>query len=171
MIGVAVLAITLVPALVPIFLKGRIKSEDESWLVRTMISIFKPMLSWLMDRPTLVCWLFACILGSGYLASTRLGSEFMPPLDEGSILDMPTSVPRMSVTQATEDLKARDAVLRGFPEVLSVVGKAGRAETPTDPAPLDMVETIVNLRDRALWTKRKLEYRDALAQTRAALAA
>ncbi|MHC5540366.1 efflux RND transporter permease subunit, partial [Singulisphaera rosea] len=124
LIGVAILAITLVPALIPIFLRGRIKGEEDSWLVRTMITIFKPMLSWLMDRTTLVCWLFAVILGCGYLASTRLGSEFMPPLDEGSILDMPTSVPRMSVTQAAQDLKARDAVLRGFPEVLTVVGKA-----------------------------------------------
>ena len=171
LIGVAILAITLVPALIPIFLRGRIKSEDDSWLVRTMITIFKPMLSWLMDRTTLVCWLFACILGVGYLASTRLGSEFMPPLDEGSILDMPTSVPRMSVTQATQDLKARDAVLRGFPEVLVVVGKAGRAETATDPSPLDMVETIINLRDRGLWPKRKLKFDDALIQTQAALAA
>ena len=66
LIGVAVLAITLVPALIPIFMKGQIKSEDESWLVRTMIAIFKPMLSWLMDRPMLVCWLFACILGTDY---------------------------------------------------------------------------------------------------------
>ncbi len=171
LIGVAVLAITLVPALIPIFLRGRIKGEDDSWLVRTMITIFKPMLSWLMDRTTLVCWLFAVILGCGYLASTRLGSEFMPPLDEGSILDMPTSVPRMSVTQAAQDLKARDAVLRSFPEVLTVVGKAGRAETATDPSPLDMVETIINLRDRGLWPKRKLEFDDALVQTRAALAA
>ncbi len=170
LIGVAVLAVTLVPALIPIFLRGRIKGEDDSWLVRTMITIFKPMLSWLMDRTTLVCWLFAVILGCGYLASTRLGSEFMPPLDEGSILDMPTSVPRMSVTQAAQDLKARDAVLRGFPEVLTVVGKAGRAETATDPSPLDMVETIINLRDRGLWPKRKLEFEDALVQTRAALA-
>lgn len=170
LIGVAILAITLVPALIPIFLKGRIKSEDESWLVRTMITIFKPMLSWLMDRTTLVCWLFACIIGLGYLASTRLGSEFMPPLDEGSILEMPTSVPRMSVTQATRDLKVRDAVLRGFPEVLSVVGKAGRAETATDPSPLDMIETIINLHDRELWPKRKLKFEDALIQTRDALA-
>lgn len=170
LIGVAVLAITLVPALIPIFLRGRIKSEDDSWLVRTMITIFKPMLSWLMDRTTLVCWLFACILGFGYVASTRLGSEFMPPLDEGSILDMPTSVPRMSVTQATLDLKARDAVLRGFPEVLTVVGKAGRAETATDPSPLDMVETIINLHDRGVWPKRKLTFEDALGQARAALA-
>ncbi len=171
LIGVAILAITLVPALIPVFLRGRIKSEDDSWLVRTMITIFKPMLSWLMDRTTLVCWLFAVILGCGYLASTRLGSEFMPPLDEGSILDMPTSVPRMSVTQVTQDLKARDAVLRGFPEVQMVVGKAGRAETATDPSPLDMIETIINLYDRELWPKRKLEFDDALIQTRAALAA
>jgi Cu(I)/Ag(I) efflux system membrane protein CusA/SilA len=169
LIGVAILAITLVPALIPIFLRGRIKGEDDSWLVRTMIAIFKPMLAWLMDRPTLVCWLFACIIGFGYLASTRLGREFMPPLDEGTIMDMPTSVPRMSVTQAAEDLKARDTVLRQFPEVLSVVGKAGRAETPTDPAPLDMVETVINLRDRALWPKRKLEFRDAAWQTGRAL--
>jgi Cu(I)/Ag(I) efflux system membrane protein CusA/SilA len=168
LIGVAILAITVVPALIPIFLRGRIKSEDESWLVRTMISIFKPMLSWLMDRTTLVCWLFACILGAGYLASTRLGREFMPPLDEGSILEMPTSVPRMSVTQVTRDLRFRDEVLRGFPEVISVVGKAGRAETATDPSPLDMVETIINLRDRDLWPKRKLKYDDALGQTRTA---
>jgi Cu(I)/Ag(I) efflux system membrane protein CusA/SilA len=171
LIGVAILAVTLVPALIPIFLKGRIKSEDESWLVRTMTSIFKPMLSWLMDRPTLVCWLFACILGLGYVASTKVGREFMPDLDEGSLLDMPTSVPRMSITQATADLKYRDAVLRTFPEVLSVVGKAGRAETATDPSPLDMIETIINLRDRDLWPKRKLEYDDVLAQTRSVLAA
>ncbi len=122
LIGVAILAVTLVPALIPIFLRGRIKSEEDSWIVRTMIGIFRPMLSWLMDRPTLVCWMFACILGAGYLASTKLGREFMPPLDEGSILEMPTSVPRMSVTQVTDDLKARDALLRSFPEVLSVVG-------------------------------------------------
>jgi len=171
LIGVGLLSVTLVPALIPIFLRGRIKSENESWLVRTMIAIFRPMLSWLMERTTLVCWLFVCILGLGYLASTRLGSEFMPPLDEGSILDMPTSVPRMSVTQATRDLKARDAVLRSFPEVSLVVGKAGRAETATDPSPLDMLETIINLHDRDLWPKRKLEFDDALIQTRAALGA
>jgi Cu(I)/Ag(I) efflux system membrane protein CusA/SilA len=169
LLGVAILSITLVPALIPIFLKGRIKSEDENWLVRTMIEIFKPMLAWLMDRTTLVCWLFVVIVGLGYVASTKLGREFMPDLDEGSIMDMPTTVPRASVTQSGDDLRVRDAVLRGFPEVWQVVGKAGRAETPTDPAPLDMIETVVNLRDRALWPKRKLRFDDALAQTRAVL--
>ena len=121
-----------------------------------MIEIFKPMLSWLMDRTTLVCWLFVVIVGLGYVASTKLGREFMPDLDEQSIMDMPTTVPRASVTEAAKDLAVRDEVLRGFPEVCQVVGKAGRAETPTDPAPLDMIETVVNLRGRELWPKRKL---------------
>ena len=169
LVGVALLSITLVPALIPIFLKGRIKSEDENWLVRTMIEIFKPMLSWLMDRTTLVCWLFVVIVGLGYVASTKLGREFMPDLDEQSIMDMPTTIPRASVTEAAKDLAARDEVLRGFPEVYQVVGKAGRAETPTDPAPLDMIETVVNLRGRELWPKRKLRFDDALEQTRAVL--
>jgi Cu(I)/Ag(I) efflux system membrane protein CusA/SilA len=169
LVGVAILSITLVPALIPIFLKGRIKSEDENWLVRSMIEIFKPMLAWLMDRPMLVCWLFAVILGFGYVASTRLGREFMPDLNEGSIMDMPTTVPRASIAQAGRDLRVRDEVLRGFPEVWQVVGKAGRAETPTDPSPLDMVETVINLRDHEVWPKRKLKFDDAVAQTRVVL--
>src|SRR5438094_8883729 len=86
-------------------------------------------------------------------------------------MDMPTTVPRASIAEAADDLRVRDAVLRGFPEVWQVVGKAGRAETPTDPAPLDMIETVVNLRDHAVWPKRKLSFDDALVQTRAALAA
>jgi Cu(I)/Ag(I) efflux system membrane protein CusA/SilA len=102
---------------------------------------------------------------------TPLGREFMPPLDEGTILDMPVTVPRASITQASDDLKARDAMLRQFPEVELVVGKAGRAETPTDPAPPDMIETVVNLRPRELWPKRQLRYEDAWRQTSAVLAA
>ena len=171
LIGVALLSITLVPALIPIFLKGRIRSEEENWLVRTMIAIFKPMLSWLMDRPMLVSWLFLVILGLGYVASTHLGNEFMPALDEGSILEMPMTVPRVSITQAADDLGVRDAILRGFPEVWQVVGKAGRAETASDPSGLDMIETIINLRDRPLWPKRKLKIEDATAQAGVVLAA
>ena len=169
LVGVALLSITLVPALIPIFLKGRIKSEDENWLVRTMIKIFKPMLAWLMDRTTLVCWLFVIILGLGYVASTKLGREFMPDLDEQTLMDMPTTVPRASIAEAERDLRVRDEILRGFPEVWQVVGKAGRAETPTDAAPLDMIETVINLRDHDVWPKRKLRFEDALAQTRVVL--
>ena len=87
----------------------------------------------------------------------KIGVAFMPALDEGTTLDMPVTVPRASVTQAADDLKARDALLRGFPEVESVIGKAGRADTPTDPAPLDMVETFVNFRPKELWPKRVLD--------------
>jgi Cu(I)/Ag(I) efflux system membrane protein CusA/SilA len=91
-------------------------------------------------------------------------------LDEGTTLDMPVTVPRASVTQAADDLKARDALIRSFPEVEGVVGKAGRAETSTDPAPLDMVETFVNFRPRELWPKRVIRYVDAAAHSRRVLA-
>src|SRR4029079_12594293 len=96
----------------------------------------------------------------------KIGVAFMPALDEGTTLDMPITVPRASVTESADDLKARDALLRGFPEVESVIGKAGRADTPTDPAPLDMVETFVNFRPREYWPKRALRFADAERQTR-----
>jgi copper/silver efflux system protein len=100
----------------------------------------------------------------------KIGVSFMPALDEGTTLDMPITVPRASITESADDLKARDALLRGFPEVESVIGKAGRADTPTDPAPLDMVETFVNFRPKELWPKRVLRYKDAAAQTTRVLA-
>jgi Cu(I)/Ag(I) efflux system membrane protein CusA/SilA len=132
--------------------------------------------SWLLGRgrvlgqATMITSLFfiAVIADRGM---SRLGREFMPPLNEGTILEMPVTVPRAGITQVTDDLKARDEVLRSFPEVELVVGKAGRAETPTDPAPLDMVETIINLRPDDHWPKRELRYDDALTQTRAVLQA
>ena len=86
----------------------------------------------------------------------KIGTDYMPPLDEGSILDMPVTVPRVSVTEATDDLKARDALLRRFPEVEMIVGKAGRADTPTDPSPLDMVESVITLRPKEHWPQAKL---------------
>lgn len=222
MIGVSILAITLVPALVPMLVRGRLRGEEESWLVRRVIEIYRPVVRFLMDHPWPIVWMTGLIfiLGitpvgiswlirgvvvlvfgatlcaalwdpkwrqkvAGSMAALsllvaalfanqqmgRLGREFMPPLDEGTILDMPVTVPRASVTQVADDLKARDALLRTFPEVESVVGKAGRAETPTDPAPLDMVETIINLRPRDYWPKRELRYEDALQQSQAVLSA
>ena len=97
---------------------------------------------------------------------TPLAREFLTPLDEGMVMDMPITVPRASVTESVDDLKARDMVLCRFPEVDMVVGKAGRAETPTDPAPLDMIETMVNFRPREFWPRRKLRPADARRQTR-----
>src|SRR5207249_10361821 len=101
----------------------------------------------------------------------KIGVEFMPALNEGTVMDMPISWSRIGLAQAADDLKARDALLRSFPEVESVIGKAGRADTPTDPAPLEMVETFVNFRPRELWPKRALKYDDATRQVRRVLAA
>ena len=281
LVGVSILAITLVPAIIPWLIRGRVRHETDSWLVRRVIEIYRPVLNFVMDHPWPVVWIVSaiCVVGSvptgsrpvffaamtlalglsawaswgeeasfrkhwrwaaalwfagiagplaaalaggweppwlpsnlsgrqgaaiaaavvataagsvvcvwllsrlryaatatmlgsvvlvGLLAQqtiTPLGREFMPPLDEGSILDMPVTIPRASVTQVAADLKARNAEIRSFPEVELVVGKTGRAETPTDPAPLDMVETVINLRPRELWPKRELRYDDAAAQT------
>ena len=213
MVGVAVLAITFVPAIIPVLIKGRLRSEEENWIVRSFINIYKPVLQWLMNVPAAGIWFLAFLLliglglagvlgpsapwyilgilgvlllmGSAFfrrpwnqavafvlLAATalyawhlpKLGREFMPPLDEGSIMDMPVTTPRVSVAEAGDDVKVRDQVMASFPEVEQVVGKAGRAETPTDPSGMDMVETIVTLRPGDLWPKRKMRFEDALAE-------
>jgi Cu(I)/Ag(I) efflux system membrane protein CusA/SilA len=171
MLGVAILSITLVPALIPSFIRGKLKREEESWLVRTLIDIYKPVLSWAVNYPHVVNWFFVVLLAFGWHLWGKIGREYMPPLDEGSILDMPVTVPRASVAEAADDLKARDSLTRRFPEVEMVVGKSGRADTPTDPSPLDMVETVVDLRPKDYWPKRTLRYEDAEKQVKAALAA
>jgi copper/silver efflux system protein len=169
MVGVALLSITLVPALIPTFIRGRLRSENDNWLVRGVARVYRPVLSWALNYPKTVNWFFVVLLALGWHLSGKLGHEYMPPLDEGSILDMPVTVPRASITEVTDDLKARDAVLRRFPEVELIVGKAGRAETPTDPSPLEMVETIITLRPKELWPKRKILYADAERQSAAVL--
>lgn len=168
MIGVAVLSITLVPALLPVFLRGRLRSELENPIVRGFIEVYRPVLAFLMRHPKPFVWSFALLLGIGWSLAGRLGREFMPPLDEGSVMDMPVTVPSVSMPRAAADLAARNAVLRSFPEVEQVVGKAGRADTPTDPAPPDMVETIVNLRPRSWWPRRQVGF-DTMAREAAAV--
>src|SRR5439155_3657721 len=107
-----------------------------------------PPSPWLAARRQALSLASLVLIGLWAYHFPKIGVAFMPALDEGTTLDMPITVPRASVTQSADDLKARDALLRGFPEVESVIGKAGRADTPTDPAPLDMVETFVNFRPR-----------------------
>ena len=164
LVGTAIISVTLVPAIIPLLIRGRLSREENNWIIRSVVEIYRPMLGYLMKRPRLVIWLFVVLLGIGVYFARHLGREFMPPLDEGSIMDMPVTSPRASVTEAADDLKARDALLREMPEVEMVVGKAGRADTPTDPAPLDMIETIITLRPREHWLKRKLELKDARAE-------
>ncbi|MFN8178426.1 MAG: efflux RND transporter permease subunit [bacterium] len=161
MIGVALLSITFVPAMLPLALKGRLRSETENPIVRSFIGVYRPVLSTFLRHPRPFLLGFAALLGVGWSLAGRLGREFMPPLDEGAIMDMPVTIPSVSVPRAAEDLKIRDAVLRSFPEVESVVGKSGRADTPTDPAPPDMVETVVNLVPRTWWTERTVRFEDA----------
>ncbi len=169
MLGVAILSITLVPAMIPTFIKGRLRTEEENWLVRSLIGIYKPVLRWALNYPKTVNWFFIVLLALGWHLSGKIGREYMPPIDEGSILDMPVTVPRASVTEVADDLKARNAVLRRFPEVEQIVGKGGRADTPTDPSPIEMVETVINLRPKEFWPKRKLFYTDAQRQVEIAL--
>ena len=168
LLGVALLSITLVPALIPIFLKGRLKSRGRE-LARADDDRDLQADARLADGPADARLLAVRRASSAWATSPRrrLGQRVHAALDEGSILDMPTTRPAdVGHRRRRDDLKARDAVLRGFPEVWQVVGKAGRAETPTDPAPLDMVETIINLRDRELWPKRKLRFEDAAGARR-----
>jgi copper/silver efflux system protein len=212
LVAVAVLAITLVPALCTILIRGRLQSELDNPLVRSVIEVYQPVLSYLLDQPAALVWvlgatfllgfaplgsrplslaiLFVSMVATAWTARRRLTvvlapaslvllalvadqriqpleREFMTPLDEGMVMDMPITVPRASVAEAVDDLKERDMVLCRFPEVDMVVGKAGRADTPTDPAPMDMIETMVNFRPRELWPRRKLQKADAEIQARA----
>jgi Cu(I)/Ag(I) efflux system membrane protein CusA/SilA len=266
MIGVAVMAVTLVPALIPLFIRGHLKGEEQNPIVRSFIHIYRPVLLWAIDRPGVVWWLMAVILSLGagfivspvissvalgvglifvvlgvrqsgwtiwilvglvalafvavaaqihppaaaaralpwliltlvaglilismtlrhwrtaavtsllaiaFIADTRfrkLGSEFMPELNEGSIMDMPLTAPRVAIGKAVDDVIVRDRLLRSFPEVEQAVGKIGRAETATDPSPVDMVETVASLHPPEWWPRRKLLFDDALTQASAVAA-
>ncbi len=164
MVGVAILAITLVPALMPVLLRGRLRSEMQNPIVRSFIEIYRPVLGFLLKHPKPFLLSFVILLGVGFNLARHMGREFMPPLDEGSIMDMPVTIPSVSISKAGDDIRIRDAVLRSFPEVESVVGKAGRAETPTDPAPPDMVETVVNLRPKDWWPKRAIRFEQTTSE-------
>ncbi len=210
MVGVALLAVTFVPAMIPIFIKGRLRSEEDNWIVSSFINIYKPVLTWLMKVPAAGLWFmaFLFIIGAGLIGSQgfylgvlavttffgsvffrklwsqglalallvitaawawhlpKLGREFMPPLDEGSILDMPVTVPRVSIAQAADDIRVRDRIMADFPEVDQVVGKVGRADTPTDPSGIDMVETVVTLRPKEWWPKRKVRFEDVFEEAK-----
>lgn len=149
----AVLAITLAPALMTIFVRGKIKHESEHPVSRFLIAMYKPFVYVALRNPktTIAIGLFAILATLPMIP--KIGTEFMPPLNEGDILYMPTTMPNISVEQARQSLVSQDRVIKSFPEVVSVYGKAGRAETPTDPAPLSMLETVVQLKPKEEWRK------------------
>jgi Cu(I)/Ag(I) efflux system membrane protein CusA/SilA len=155
----SILAITLVPVLMTFFLKGkRLRPESANPISRFLKWIYEPLLRWsLRFKKTAIFINFLLIPLSIYMV-LRIGSEFMPPLYEGTIFYMPVTNPGISVTEASRLLSVQDKILKSFPEVLTVSGKAGRAETSTDPAPFSMMETTVQLKPKEQWTQIKKDY-------------
>ena len=147
----AVLAITLVPACLPIFVRGRIFPEQRHPVSRLLQRLYAPVLRAALHHRWLVLIVSIGLMASTIPAYQRMGSEFMPPLYEGTILYMPTTLPGLSVTEAGRLLQMMDRKLRAFPEVEWVFGKAGRAETSTDPAPFSMMEVVVELKPKNQW--------------------
>ena len=151
MAGAALLSVTLVPVLMLLFIRGRIMPESRNPLNRFLIWSYRPIISAVMrhKKTTIVVALLAMALT--LYPALRLGSEFMPTLNEGTLLYMPASLPGMSVTKAAELLQTQDKIIKSFSEVESVYGKAGRAQTATDPAPMEMFETVINLKPQQEW--------------------
>lgn len=153
MAAAAILAVTIVPVLMGIFIRGKIKPEHENLVNRFLISIYHPIVKMVLKYPKTVIAGAALIILATVFPFLKLGSEFMPPLYEGDLLYMPTTMPGVSITKAKELLQQTDKIIKSFPEVERVFGKAGRAETATDPAGLDMLETVIQLKPEKEWRK------------------
>ena len=147
----ALLSVTLVPVLMVLFIRGRILPERRNPVNRLLIWLYRPLIAGVLRAKTLTILLALLAVGATAWPLARLGSEFMPTLNEGTLLYMPVSLPGLSITKAAELLQTQNRVIRSFPEVASVYGKAGRAATATDPAPTEMFETIINLKPKAEW--------------------
>jgi Cu(I)/Ag(I) efflux system membrane protein CusA/SilA len=151
MAAAALLSVTLVPALMIVWVRGRIVPEHRNPINRFLIWIYRPVITAVMRARILVILIALAVLAVTIWPARQLGTEFMPSLNEGTLLYMPTTLPGISVTKAGELLQTQDRIIRSFPEVASVYGKAGRAATATDPAPSEMFETIINLKPKEAW--------------------
>jgi len=151
MAAAAVLSITLVPALIMYLVKGDIRSESDSALNRGLIKAYLPLISSALNRPGKTLFFTLLLVLSAWWPLSQSGSEFMPELDEGDLLYMPTTLPGISIGKAQQLLQQTDRLIKTVPEVKTVFGKVGRAETATDPAPLTMIETTIQLQSRDQW--------------------
>ena len=151
MAGAALLSVTLVPVLMMLFIRGKIMPEAKNPVNRFLIWIYRPIIATVMQRKKATIVLAVIALAVSLYPASRLGSEFMPTLNEGTLLYMPASLPGMSITKAAELVQTQNKIIKSFPEVSSVWGKAGRANTATDPAPTEMFETVINLKPEAEW--------------------
>jgi len=150
-LGATVLSVTLVPVLCVLFLRGRVHREDDNGLMRVLRRLYEPALRGAMRRPALTLGGAAVLLVASLALATRIGSEFMPPLHEGDLMFMPIADPAISLDENTRIAARQNAILQKFPEVGYAVAKVGRAETSTDPSPLNMTETVVHLKPRSAW--------------------
>lgn len=151
MAAAALLSVTLVPALMVIFVRGRIIPEHKNPLNRFLIRVYRPVIHAVLRAKLLTIGIALAVLAVTVWPARQLGTEFMPNLNEGTLFYMPTTLPGISVTKAAELLQMQDRIIKTFPEVVSVFGKAGRASTATDPAPTEMYETIINLKPKDQW--------------------
>ncbi len=151
MAGAAILSITLVPVLMGYFIRGKLTPEHKNPLNRLMIWLYRPLINAVTHRPVLVLIASAVLVVVGMWPATKLGSEFMPDLNEGDIMYMPTTFPGISIGKAQQLLQQTDKLIKSVPEVKTVFGKIGRAETATDPAPLTMIESVIQLKPEAEW--------------------
>jgi Cu(I)/Ag(I) efflux system membrane protein CusA/SilA len=147
----AFLSVTLVPVLMTLFVRGRIMPEQKNPVNRALILAYRPVIDAVLRHRKLTLAIALIVLAISIYPVTRIGSEFMPTLNEGTLLYMPVSLPSMSITKAGELIQLQDKIIKSFPEVESVFGKAGRAETATDPAPTEMFETVINLKPEESW--------------------
>jgi Cu(I)/Ag(I) efflux system membrane protein CusA/SilA len=151
MAAAALLSVTLVPALMLLFIRGRIVPEARNPVNRFLIWIYRPVIRGVLRARLLTIGVALAILGASVIPARQIGTEFMPNLNEGTLFYMPTTLPGLSVTKAAELLQTQNRIIKSFPEVESVWGKAGRAQTATDPAPTEMFETIINLKPEGQW--------------------
>ena len=151
MAAAAILSITLVPALMVIFVRGHIVPEHKNPVNRILIALYRPIIGLVLRAKVLTITLALVVLAVSVWPARQLGSEFMPSLNEGTLMYMPTTLPGLSVTKAAELLQTQNRIIHTFPEVESVYGKAGRALTATDPAPTEMFETLINLKPPEDW--------------------
>jgi Cu(I)/Ag(I) efflux system membrane protein CusA/SilA len=151
MAGGALLSVTLVPVLMLAFIRGRIVPEAKNPINRLLIWLYRPVIRLVLKAPLVLVVLAVAALAATAWPVSRLGSEFMPDLNEGTLLYMPVTPPGLSITKSAELLQTQDRIIRSFPEVKSVFGKAGRAATATDPAPTEMFETVINLKPQDQW--------------------
>jgi Cu(I)/Ag(I) efflux system membrane protein CusA/SilA len=151
MVGATLIAVTLVPVLCTVLLGGRVHAEQSNPVMRLLRALYRPVLGWALNHRVITVALAALLFAGAVLLATRIGKEFMPPLNEGDLMFMPVTDPSISIDEALRITSRQDAILKSYPEVEWAVGKAGRAETSIDPSPVNMTETIVHLKPLEQW--------------------